>query len=627
LWFSAVLFPIAAAAGDDSYLAELLEESRSLNLSDHPKWRALLHYEVYPLAGRVQSLIDDPNLFNDPQGKQSPQRELTATIAAFFVEDGESEDDHPQCVFPARYRWLKETLKFDGKRLPEKNCPRLQEWLAALDAESLSLIFPSAFVNSPASMFGHTLLRVNSAENPAAPLLSYAINFAAETNPADNAIVYAIKGLVGGYSGFFSIAPYYEKVKQYSDFENRDIWEYQLDFGPAEVHFLLLHLWELRGIKFDYYYFDENCSYLLLKLLDAVRPELQLAAEFYGWAIPVDTVRAAAERQGLVEEVEFRPSAATVLQKRTDGTTDDQQNQARKLVDDQSPPAEILSPALTPQEKAEVLELAYDYFNYKYLAGREADSELKEYGHSLLTERAKVEYLSEPLEISTPEVRPDEGHRTARLRLASGRQSDRWYGEVQVRPAYHDLLDPPEGYTAGAQINFFDLHLRWLEKKSVRIQEFIPLDIVSLSPQNSFLRPWSWKARAGWTRKGFSGEKEPLIFQLSGAGGMTRAVGAGSFVYLLLTGKSEFSEDYDDWYALGAGPEGGLMLKLNRWSTVQLFAEGIRYFAGDEHTSYLWGVEQRISLTESTALRVRLRRLQEFHERRNELMLSIDLYL
>ena len=37
---------------------------------------------------------------------------------------------------------------------------------------------------------------------------------------------------------------------------------------------MLKHLWELQGIAFDYYYFDENCSWQLLGLLEVARPSL-----------------------------------------------------------------------------------------------------------------------------------------------------------------------------------------------------------------------------------------------------------------------------------------------------------------------------------------------------------------
>ena len=43
---------------------------------------------------------------------------------------------------------------------------------------------------------------------------------------------------------------------------------------------MLQHIWELRDIVFDYYFFDENCSMRLLELLDVARPGHALAGMF-----------------------------------------------------------------------------------------------------------------------------------------------------------------------------------------------------------------------------------------------------------------------------------------------------------------------------------------------------------
>src|SRR5690606_9684896 len=99
---------------------------------------------------------------------------------------------------------------------------------------------------------------------------------AAETDET-NGVVFAAKGLFGGYPGLFSITPYYEKVKEYNDLENRDIWEYELAFTPAETRRLLEHAWELGQVNFDYYFLSENCSYQLVALMDVARPGRHLA--------------------------------------------------------------------------------------------------------------------------------------------------------------------------------------------------------------------------------------------------------------------------------------------------------------------------------------------------------------
>ena len=50
----------------------------------------------------------------------------------------------------------------------------------------------------------------------------------------------------------------------------RDAWQVE------ETARMVEHVWELRQVRFDYYFFDENCSFRLLELLEVARPSLRL---------------------------------------------------------------------------------------------------------------------------------------------------------------------------------------------------------------------------------------------------------------------------------------------------------------------------------------------------------------
>ena len=118
-------------------------------------------------------------------------------------------------------------------------------------------------------MFGHTLMTINSKENrksSARGLLDYALNYAAYTGDLDP-IRYVLYGLMGGYPGYFSLMAYHTKVREYSDLENRDLWEYRLSLNSEEIERLIHHFWDLMNTTFDYFYLRENCSYHLLSLI------------------------------------------------------------------------------------------------------------------------------------------------------------------------------------------------------------------------------------------------------------------------------------------------------------------------------------------------------------------------
>lgn len=254
------------------HAAPQIDPARAQQLAATPYWIALGHYETAKLGG-WRSYVDDPRFFLAEDGAHHPDQELAATVAALYAP-ASLGDKHPQCVFPARTRWLREQLALND--LPRPDCQEFNTWYTSIDPHSTALIFPAAYLNSPSSMFGHTLLRIDQSNTRRddTTLLSYAINFGAYIEGSDNSILYAWKGLMGGYPGLFAMMPYQEKLSEYRSLENRDLWEYQLDLTPQETGRMVEHVWELKQIKFDYFFFDENCSYRLLELLQVARPSL-----------------------------------------------------------------------------------------------------------------------------------------------------------------------------------------------------------------------------------------------------------------------------------------------------------------------------------------------------------------
>ena len=357
LFFAWLLFAPAAAA-DPAYVAELVERSRALRLAERPEWHKLLHYLPRLVGSGFESMVDSPGFFHAPGGKRDPQAELEATLAAFAVAVEETpQRQSAQCAFVARYAWLDGELGFDPKRLPRLPCKRYDEWRAAMNAKSLTLVFSAAYLNNPSTMYGHTLLRVDAHDqDERTRLLAYSISFAANTEETSG-IVFALKGLFGGYLGGYTLLPYYLKVSEYSDQENRDLWEYELNLTPAEVDRVLQHAWEMLQVYFEYYFFDENCSYHLLRLIQVARPDLDLASRFRWYALPTDTVRAITE-PGLAANVVYRPSTASVLAARFGAMDPREKGLTRELSARGAAGSEAQLAALPAARAAAVLEAA-----------------------------------------------------------------------------------------------------------------------------------------------------------------------------------------------------------------------------------------------------------------------------
>ena len=156
------LTPITShATNDDSYIQELQERATEERLYDTRYWHLLLHYRSNTFGGYT-SEVDDPGFFMAESGKTDPKAELSATLRQFFSKDPIGRSQQPaQCALIGRYSWLKERLKFNDERLLPLPCPRFTSWISELNPQNVSIIFPSAFMNNPASMFGHTFLRID----------------------------------------------------------------------------------------------------------------------------------------------------------------------------------------------------------------------------------------------------------------------------------------------------------------------------------------------------------------------------------------------------------------------------------------------------------------------------------
>ncbi|MGZ9190552.1 MAG: DUF7843 domain-containing protein, partial [Nitrospira sp.] len=157
---TAFLLTTSVEAGESTtpYLQELIQRAHEARLADQREWHLLLHYRAN-LFGGYTSEQDEPGFFMSPNGKTDPEAELAATVTQFFSPDLVGRSKQPaQCAFVARYAWLKGQLSIDDSRLPPMKCERFEQWYAGFDAQSISLIFPAAFMNNPASMFGHTFL-------------------------------------------------------------------------------------------------------------------------------------------------------------------------------------------------------------------------------------------------------------------------------------------------------------------------------------------------------------------------------------------------------------------------------------------------------------------------------------
>ncbi len=587
------------------------------SLAEHPYWIALGHYEK-PLIGGWRSYVDDPDFFLSDQGEHSPLAELEATLEALHADPGLA-DQHAQCRYPSRTRWLREQLALT--ELPAVTCAEYAAWYADIDPHSTVLVFPDAYLNSPSSMFGHTLLRIDSPDmqDNGTALLSYALNFGAMVEQMDNSMLYAWKGLAGGYPGQFSLLPYRDKISEYSSLENRDLWEYRLDLTPEETGRLVEHVWELRQIRFDYFFFDENCSYRLLELLEIARPGLRLIDQFPLTAIPADTVRAVKDA-GMISSVNYRPSREKELLARAQPLSSRELVLARELAADTALLEDPAFQQLPAERQALIQETSYRLLRYQAV-NRERDPDNAARSYQLL--QAINRNPPPRLEIPTPPL-PEDGHESRTWQLALGSLDGRDFAEYGLRMAYHDLNDNLDGFPLGAQIELGKLRVRQYEGNHWQLQELGLISIRSLTPRHALLKPWSWQVETGLERVAGKDGRQRLVGHLNGGGGFSWRLNDELLAYSLATLRVEHHPDFAAALSPAAGFDAGLLWRNGAGNL--LLEASADYFHNGEIRRHI-GLTQQLELDRNLGLRLSARRqFSQLDTPRNEVMLQLRWY-
>lgn len=490
-------------------------------LYENPYWSKLLHYT------NGESEIDSDNFFISKDGKTDLKKELFETINS--LKNGKN---NVLCRFPLRVKWLKENIPSLEKDIVNYSCAELDEFLSLVDAKYVTMVFPTAHINSPASMYGHTFLRVSS--NEETPLISNAVNFAAKTDDT-NGLIFAYKGLFGEYEGRYSILPYYEKIKEYNNLEQRDIWEYDLDLTQEQIDRLVLHAFELKDSYSDYFFFKENCSYNILWLLEVARYDLDLVSHFTFKTVPLDSIKIL-KPYNLIKDSRFRYSNMRKMKNILEEKIENKEH-LKTYVNEN----EALNETLSTDDKISYLDFKILYLQYQRANNEyEKDEYLKKY-LQLLKERSSYNKAS-AYDIKTP-FNPLNSHDSAKVSLFYD-STDSF--ELGLKPVYTDIYDISDGYLEGAYIDFFDLNIKKNKDDNIKLDKFTLLKIKSLAQQDMIFKPFSWGIDLGYEH--FKDQSDYL--KIKPETGFTFG-NEKNFIYTMI-GSNVYYKDSDQLYSLGS---------------------------------------------------------------------------
>jgi hypothetical protein len=551
----------------------IVARAREMGLAQSLEWQRLLHYRPDPWGSPV-SEVDGQEFFLAPSGKHDPEAELEATLIAFLAPIASGQEDaHALCRFPARRLWLDERLHFEGI-LHAPTCPALARYNTALEAESVAVVYSANYLNNPASAFGHTFLRLKKrrladATEPS-ERLDYGIDYIAITD-TNNPVLYAFKGLTGLFPGGLHFHSFEYKMREYGNYEARDLWEYDLTLTPGEVTLLALHLWELASTHIDYFYLTKNCSYYVLAAIEAAAPRLDLISRLHTVVLPKDTIKVLFGVPGLVRGVYYRPSLRSRFRAQVARLGPKERDTAQRLALD---PTASMSSDLSVAESVAALDAAVLVLDARFAKPTESSEDGKVAAAKawLVQRRALLSTsLPPPPPVPVPfDKAPERGHGSIRVTLGTGitTQYGDDFGTLGYRLTLHDLVDPAEGEPELSQLQFFDAHVRYdLARRALTLDSLTFADVLALNPLTRFEKAASWRARAFGVRLHDRGCPDCFAHGLDGAVGGTIATDNERAAFFLMADiYAAFSGSLDgiggSFVRVGVGPYAGLRVRL-----------------------------------------------------------------
>ncbi len=555
-------------------ISSIIDKFIDLQVHKGPEWHALLYYSNVDLfgIGRYKSEVDGEGFFLSKDGKVNPKSELIATLNAFLRKDKKVVNNIEQylvCEYPSRFTFLNSIIDISNYTVKLDQCGELQQWLLATqDYTNASIVFAAGFLGSAASMYGHTLLRINQDfSNINNNLLSISVNFGAVVDVENElGIRYILYGIFGGYYGSIAVQPYAQKIREYNNIENRDLWEFELSLTKEEIDFLLLHLWEIRETKFEYYFFDENCSYRILTILKVLRPDLDIGYPFPIITVPLDTVKYL-DDEGLIKNTNYRSSIINILYNQSLELPESHQYFIEDLTQGNATVEDSFLQNLDATSQANILEFAYQYIRIQDRDGSEEQRKIyADRALPILIARSKIDAKSNFKDIEVPD-NPINGHDTSRFNISYAGNS---FNEdihvpsmnIQLRSALHEATDWETGYLPNMKLKMLDIELRAynidisIEDQLFNEIELERLEYIAISSFTPFYAPLfrnkSWSISALSEQDITSANSRSIIHKARGGMGAMLANSQKDLaLYGLLGFYTHASSDIQKGYSFG----------------------------------------------------------------------------
>lgn len=584
--------------------AKAQEQALIVSLSNNPTWHKLIHYKQS--SNGFFSEIKSDHFFNSKHGHSDPRHELSSFIHAL------NNQEKIHCKFPARYRWLN---SYKELNLPPKDfsvCLDYQAWKSQNQAKSISLVFASGYLDNPASLYGHLILKLDKDKNFNNHLLDKSYNFGAMGTENSGAIEYILKGIFGGYDAIFSYAPFYKNEMLYGQHELRDLWIYQIDLAPVDVQRIQDHLWELKKAHFQYFFFKENCA---LQVADVI--QLGLKEPLYNdklpWVMPIHVVDHLVA-SNKVSQRHFIPSRQKKFYK-TYAEYNEPQKQAFMIYVESN--GDNIEPLLklSQNERQPILNGLFDYYAYA-LGSTKQSPEYKTIKKKLLIAQL-THGKPGAQEFKFKEAPPELATNPSLISLGIRHQAKETSAIVRFRPAYFDSLNTNHGRGEFASLSMFEGRVKMSDQRfkidELDIVKIVNLPSNSVTIKNDFEKAWT--VNLGYRPNDNTTSSKHSLFA---EGGVGLSYGKSDWLtYTLISASVNSTNNYRSHIYPNVGiiykPSNGLRVRYSHG-----YSKGISSGAFDGQK-----IDLELSIPQSKDLEYRV---QAQHHIKSSLQASINYY-
>jgi len=252
---------------------------RRYGYSESEEWRSISRWNGWDHLYQFSENVNDRG-FVHPLARKNPEDDFVFSVMDFFCPPEYSHPcDSMRYRLPSKYRFIQ--TRFDSRPDPQGSCrcgEDYRSWIHPDDVQQLELLIATPSYAHIASIAGHLslLIRRKGDISGLSTVVSFVANNVDQEGGLEQGMAYILKGIFGGYRSVILEETLLDVVLRQTIAEDRDIYRLKLELDREQIDRVIMRLWEMKThFNYRYYFFNKNCTTMLLNLINFVLPEDQ----------------------------------------------------------------------------------------------------------------------------------------------------------------------------------------------------------------------------------------------------------------------------------------------------------------------------------------------------------------